>query len=628
MPTIIDALIVELGLDSKDLEKKAPVSVAALKKLETQGEKTEKSVKTISKTSKETTRSVGDLSRVVTTFLSIIGGTMAIKALISDFVETNAQLYRLSQNLNLSVSTISAWSNASERLGGSAQGLQGTLDMLSKSQTQLMLTGESNLIPYFSALGVSLADVNGKARPVTEILLDLADRFSKMDRTTANNLGRMMGIDQGTMNLLLQGRTELELQIRRQKEHNAVTKAQGEAAQKLQTRIADLKQGFNAFGRDLLMQALPTLEKILDTLQKLGDWAQNNQEFIGDFLKILAVGLGAIALAAMPINLTVLAVIALAAGFALLWDDYQTWARGGKSEFDWGDFAEGIDVARNALQRLRQGLFFVIQGMRELNAARKGDWDEVIRLGLIDPPKYEDVQKTDYLKSKAAGGDGSSPANQNFHPKAANASGAGGNQYQQLAQLVSNATGVPADLIYAQWQHETGGFTNRGARELNNLAGINIPGGKGEDYKSYDSLGDFAADYIKNLARNYPQAMGAQNPQDFANGLSQGRIGSWFDNKKAGSVDAYAAGLNRWMNQDRSGYAQSLAGIPGAASVAANAPQGAGGGSASVDKSIQMDVNQITINTQATDARGIADDFVDKSMDYLTFASQANTGLF
>ena len=52
-------------------------------------------------------------------------------------------------------------------------------------------------------------------------MLDLSERFSRMDRTTANNMGRMMGLDQGTMNLLLKGRAEVETMIRRQKEYGA-----------------------------------------------------------------------------------------------------------------------------------------------------------------------------------------------------------------------------------------------------------------------------------------------------------------------------------------------------------------------------------------------------------------------
>lgn len=164
--------------------------------------------------------------------------------------------------------------------------------MLSMAQTDLMLTGQSSLIPYFSALGVSLADAEGKAKPVNDILLDLSDRFSRMDRTTANNMGRMMGIDQGTMQLLLKGRGEVELTIARQKEYGAVTKQQAEEASRLRNAMISSRQSFEAFGRELLSAATPALEKMFAIFADFGAWMRDNKEFVQTFLTIMAAGLG------------------------------------------------------------------------------------------------------------------------------------------------------------------------------------------------------------------------------------------------------------------------------------------------------------------------------------------------
>ena len=161
------------------------------------------------------------------------------------------------------------------------------MDMLSKAQTELQLTGQSSLIPYFSSLGLSLADVEGRARPVGDLLLDLSGRFERMDRTTANNLGRMMGLDQGTMNLLLKGRHEVELMIARQKEHSAVTKKQAEEAERLQRLIITSRQSFEAFGRSLLSEAIPYLEKLLSVFDSFGRWIAENQEFVKVFLRLI-----------------------------------------------------------------------------------------------------------------------------------------------------------------------------------------------------------------------------------------------------------------------------------------------------------------------------------------------------
>ena len=145
MATIIDSLIVTLGLDSKGLDSKTPEATRKVKDLRGETDK-------VAESSKKASAGFGEVSKALAGFLAVIGGTVAIKRFIEDQITANAALDRFAKNLGLSVTTLSAWGNAVEELGGNAKGLQGSMDMLSKSQTELRLTGQSSLIPYFSAL--------------------------------------------------------------------------------------------------------------------------------------------------------------------------------------------------------------------------------------------------------------------------------------------------------------------------------------------------------------------------------------------------------------------------------------------------------------------------------------------
>ena len=277
MATIIDSLLVTLGLDPSGFNAgKAKVD----KGLKDTGNEADKTGDKLKGAGKKGAEGYENVAKSAAKFLALIGGTMAVKRFIEQTVESLAALDRLARNLNENVNAVSAWSNAAEVAGGSASGLQGSLDMLSQAQTELQLTGQSALIPYFSALGISMADVNGKAKPVSDILLDLSDRFSRMDRTTANNMGRMMGLDQGTMNLLLKGRAEVETMIRRQKEYGAVTKQQAEESSRLKEMMVQSRQSFEAFGRELLSAAMPALEGLFKLFEGLGDWMRENKEFV------------------------------------------------------------------------------------------------------------------------------------------------------------------------------------------------------------------------------------------------------------------------------------------------------------------------------------------------------------
>jgi hypothetical protein len=111
------------------------------------------------------------------------------------------------------------------------------------------------------------------------------------------------------------------------------------------------------------------------------------------------------------------------------------------------------------------------------------------------------------------------------------------------AQRVSKDTGIPADLIFGQFGHETGGFTNRGSTSLNNLAGIRIPGSK--EYQSFSSIDAFASYYERVLGESrYTNQgiMAARTPEAFAHAL---KGGGYYE----GPEKDYAGGVSRYSKQ-------------------------------------------------------------------------------
>jgi hypothetical protein len=105
-----------------------------------------------------------------------------------------------------------------------------------------------------------------------------------------------------------------------------------------------------------------------------------------------------------------------------------------------------------------------------------------------------------------------------------------------LAAQVGGSLGINPALIYGQWEHETGNFTNRGARSLNNLAGIRYPGST--EYRAFSSLGEFGNYYTNLIRRKYPGAMGAQSAEQFAGALKRG---GYFED----TLSHYTRGMQR-----------------------------------------------------------------------------------
>lgn len=111
---------------------------------------------------------------------------------------------------------------------------------------------------------------------------------------------------------------------------------------------------------------------------------------------------------------------------------------------------------------------------------------------------------------------------------------------RSLAQKVAADTGIDASLIYGQWAHETGNFTNRGATSLDNLAGIRIPGTT--TYRKFDSLESFASYYEGQLQSSRYRDTGALTaitPEQFSHAL---KVGGWYE----GPESAYSAGVKRY----------------------------------------------------------------------------------
>ncbi len=632
MATIIDSLLVTLGLETSSFDSKRAKVDKSLKTTRDEADKTGKQFKKVGKDGAE---SYAALAKGAAAFLAVIGGASAIKSFIENTISSSAALQLLSQNLNVSANDISAWSNAAELAGGSAEGLQGTMDMLSKSQTELMLTGNSGLIPYFTALGVGLADVNGKARPVNDILLDLADRFGSMDRTTANNMGRMFGIDQGTMQLLLKGRKEVEIMIARQKEYGAVTKKQAEESARLKLLMRENTQTFIAFGRELLAKSTPALETFFNLMSDFGTWCRDHQEFIQTFLTIITVGLIAMGVATLPINLVVLAVLALAAGIAALYDDYQVWKRGGDSLIDWSKWEPGIKAAGKGILWLRDlvsDAFYRMFALFDAGAkALKGDWSgakfamsQVIEgngetYGAAKPtPSAPATPKAAPAKPTP-----SAPAT----PKAAPA--ASGNAdavayFQSQGWTEAQAIGLAANI-----QRESAGKAN-------------AVGDGGKAYGLAQWHPDRQANFKKLFGKDIQGSTSAEQMAFIHHELTQGTEKKAGDRLKgATSAGDAAAIVSKYYERpgDREGEAEkrskiatAMSGIRGASQAAkgaggaklalSNAAAASGGGNTS---SNETNIGEVKIYTAATDAEGIAND-MSKSLNN-TFASQANLGL-
>ena len=288
-------------------------------------------------------------------WMGALATATGIEKLVNDVARANDQLGFLEKQLNTSAGTIRNWQGALTAGGGSAEGATNSFKTLTNSINGFVLKGEAGLTPYLNSLGVSMFDTQGHIRKTDQIMLDLADTFSKMDSSKAYSIGKDMGFDEGTIGSLIQGRDALKESLAYQ---NALYKSSEQDiknSRELQKNRALLNSQWDSFKTMMGNQLIPIFNSFAKVLLNIFETMQKHQDTVKRVFGGLAIIMSASiiplfikALAPLmafikPFSPFVGVVAALAAGFLLLYDDYKTWAEGGKSLFDWGALKKFMD---------------------------------------------------------------------------------------------------------------------------------------------------------------------------------------------------------------------------------------------------------------------------------------------
>lgn len=410
MATVIDTLFMELGIDSSKFSREAKQAVSKLDDMTEAFEKAEaktgksgkgldkhaEKVKQNVKQAKNLTEAMGKVAKGAAALFALVTGSNALDKLIREAAEANVQLDNLSRNIGMSRNQLQAWGGMAEMAGGSAEGMKGSLAGLSMGITRLTTMGDTSMVPFFNAFGVALLNADGKARDLDSIMLDLSDRFAKMDRVQAYNLAKSMGLDDGTINTLMLGRAEMEkiLEMQRNLYHSGEKEIA--VSRELTRSRAYLNQQWDAL-KNMLADALaPHLLRLVKLVSSFADYLMRNENTMKHVFEGVAFVLGAVLIPVLwsavtalyafiaPFALAAAAVAALGAAFVLLYDDYKTWAEGGKSLFDWGAFTGYIRTSKVSVDSLNSAFAYLVTGYKSWAEAGNSAFDWLRLKGFID----------------------------------------------------------------------------------------------------------------------------------------------------------------------------------------------------------------------------------------------------
>ena len=274
---------------------------------------------------------------------AILASGYGFKELVENVTNTTAALGLLAHNLELNAREIQSWGNVTEMFGGSAGALQGTVQNLSNEFTKLRITGESALLPFLN----KVADI--PRNDPLEFLEQLKARMDALNDPQQSALFyRGLGIDQGTINSMLNTTGEkFHSLMEEQKAKNKIDDESIKKAQALKESYVNFKTTLYSVYQQFVDEISPGIESGFKKIETAAAYLSDHKEIVIGFF----TALGAAALAATaPMWLAVLPIAGLGIAIGALYDDFQTFKKGGEHLIDWQLL---IDKTTEAINKIK-----------------------------------------------------------------------------------------------------------------------------------------------------------------------------------------------------------------------------------------------------------------------------------
>ena len=204
MATIIDSLLIELGLDSSKFDKAQKKSIDELRKFDEANQKTSKNTQ---RSSKETALGFEKSRDALISFGGAFLGLAGLIEFVTTVTASNASLSRQSNLLGISAEKLQAWGGVAEGFGGSAASLQATFQNIESSIAKFSMgMGGENV-----KLGLVYLRLEDKdATDIVKISNALKEFKSAHTIQETKNIADLLGFDTDGYNMLLAGGPALQ----------------------------------------------------------------------------------------------------------------------------------------------------------------------------------------------------------------------------------------------------------------------------------------------------------------------------------------------------------------------------------------------------------------------------------
>lgn len=615
MATVIESLIVTLGLDATNFRRGTADATRARNTLgdtnRRQDAETSAREKKLAaeqarrgKEAEARAKAMADGFRKVRnealSLFALFTAGVGIKNFIANTVESAVQLGYLSQNLKVSIESLQAYGRAAERAGGTTEGafaqLRESADSLAALRSGL---GPNEGMQWFFRMGGSSDDLKDGNTYLMARSKIIHDMFS-VDPQRAMLISKQMGISEDQFNLIKQGPDAIKALTAAQEKNSAITAKDAAGALELKNKWLDFSQAMTATGTKILVALIPAFSQLMNWLQTVSGWVTDNKDLIGAWVTDFVTK-------AIPVMQKIGRFLA---------------------DLDWEGAANRLKLVGDAIIKIADALSTVIDLWNEwigkkgqdgkITAATKKAFDPNDRFGAEavaadnarkkrgEPSAYSSLDM--WIKRMEARV-GNQAAKEFIRDStgvdefgAGKASSGGGN-----FSALEKKYGLPSGLLDSVWQQESSRGKNmlspKGAQghfgfmpKTAAAYGLKDPNDLAE---SSDAAARMYRDLLKSNGGNLPGALASYN---------------W------GSGNLARQGMGAAPRETRD-YISSVMGRMGASNAAQR------GNSSTSTSTSDVKIGTVNVQTQATDAKGIAADMAGALRGKFHFADQANTGI-
>ncbi|WP_313471202.1 hypothetical protein [Atlantibacter hermannii] len=280
--TIIDALVVTLGLDSSGFKKgQKDVSEG----LDETRKNADKAAKDMEAAGKRAASFFGSIRNEIIALAGVSLSLYGVKNFVTDMTNSLTQLGVSSKALDMTAKELDGFTGAAEAAGSSGEKIVGVLQNFQDLITEFRGGGDVSNNPLTKTLG-GIEAIIGKRFDLKnmnsgDIFREIAEGWDKFSKDAQRKVGKDLGLDNATIQALNNG-TFLKNQKQFEQQSKASESLVSDTA-KLNVQFVQLKRNFEAAGQTLFKAMLPYLEKIPPLLIKLGDWITNHGPEIEKF---------------------------------------------------------------------------------------------------------------------------------------------------------------------------------------------------------------------------------------------------------------------------------------------------------------------------------------------------------